>query len=78
MKYQLYNIIKSEIYRKIENNITPRLCTLLELETLVSSTNIPKSEINALIKALFDDGKIITGRTCNHTYVAIPEIKVTY
>ena len=78
MKEQLYNIIKSEIYRKIENNITPRLCTLLELETLVSSTNIPKSEINALIKALFDECKIGTGTTCNYNYISIPEVSVTY
>ena len=78
MKEQLYNIIKSEIYRKIENNITPRLCILLELETLVSSTNTPKPEINVLIKALFDECKIGTGTTCNYNYVSIPEVKVTY
>ena len=78
MKEQLYNVIKDEIYRKVNNNISPRLVTVLELQKLVSSTNIPKSEINALIKALFDECKIGTGTTCNYNYVSIPEVKVTY
>lgn len=78
MKDQLYNIIKDEIYRKLNNNISQRLVTTLELQKLVSSTNIPKSEINVLNSALFEDGRIIIGRTCNHAYVAIPEVSITY
>ena len=78
MKHQLYNIIKDEIYRKVNNNISPRLVTILELQKLVSSTNIPKTEINVLNSALFEDGRIIIGRTCNHAYVAIPEVSITY
>lgn len=78
MKSQLYNIIKDEIYRKVNNNISPRLVTILELQKLVSSTNIPKSEINALIKTLFDDGKIGIGINIFSNYISIPEVSVAY
>lgn len=77
MTTNLYTIIKSELNRKNENNISPCLITQMELEKLVSDTNIPIREIKPLIKALYNEGKVKVGHTVNHWHVAIPEIEIT-